>query len=66
MFFISNLLERVCLEGHTATSLYQNPTVIESSVVNTKYQEMSRDIDKLNILCYYCCYVLKSIYIYIV
>ena len=40
MFFISSFLERVSLEGHIATNLYQNLTVIERSVPNKKYQAL--------------------------
>ena len=36
MFFISSFLERVGLQGHFATKLYQNLTVIERSVLNKK------------------------------
>ena len=43
MFFISSFLERVGLQGHFATKLYQNLTVIERSVLsvlNKKYQTL--------------------------
>ena len=41
MFSISSFLEWVGLEGHTAINIYQNPTVTERSVLNTKYQAIS-------------------------
>ena len=44
MLFISSFLERVVLEGHTATNLYQNPTVMEKSVENTNYQAIFQQI----------------------
>ena len=50
----------VGLEGHTATNLHQNLSVIERSVVNTKYQAISpqtllflllrREIDVLRVI----------------
>ena len=42
MFFISSFLEQVGLEGHIATNLYQNLTVIERSVDNKNYQALSQ------------------------
>ena len=42
MFFLFIFLERVGLEGHFATNSYQNLTVIERSVINTKYQALSQ------------------------
>ena len=42
MFFISSFLERVGLQGHFATNLYQNLTVIGRSVQNKKYQALSQ------------------------
>ena len=42
MFFISSFLERVGLQGHFATNLYQNLTVIGRSVQNRKYQALSQ------------------------
>ena len=42
MFFISSFLAWVGLEGLTATNLYQNPTVTERCVLNTKYPAISQ------------------------